>query len=157
MAEVLADRSLYAFTGGEPPTVEQLHHRYAAQVRGGPAGGGERWLNLIVLQDQRPVGYVQATIPDDGGPTEIAWVIGRPWQGRGLASRAAALLLTDLAGRGVSRVIAHISPAHEASRRIAARLQMKPTSVVVDGEIRWEGVTDAGRRQAERSSPRRAR
>lgn len=141
MAEVLADPSLYAFTGGEPPSVEQLRRRYTAQVRGGPADGGERWLNLLVLRGGRPVGYVQATVPDDGGPAEIAWVIGRPWQGRGLASRAAALLLVHLAGHGVSRVTAHINPAHEASRRVAARIGLEPTPVVVEGETQWEGVT----------------
>ncbi|WP_188668002.1 GNAT family N-acetyltransferase [Tersicoccus solisilvae] len=143
MAEVLADPSLYAFTGGEPPTVEQLHDRYAAQLRGGPVGGGERWVNLIVLLGAQPVGYVQATVPDDGGPATIAWVIGRPWQERGLASRAASLLLAELADLGVTRVIAHIDPAHEASRRVAARLGLEPTSVAVDGETRWVGSTGA--------------
>ena len=34
MAEVLADPSLYEFTGGEPPSVADLERRYAVQTRG---------------------------------------------------------------------------------------------------------------------------
>ena len=34
MAAVLADPALYAVTGGEPPTTEELRARYARQVRG---------------------------------------------------------------------------------------------------------------------------
>lgn len=143
MAEVLADPCLYQFTGGEPPTAEQLSRRYAAQLRGGPADGRERWVNLIVLQGRQPVGYVQATIPSDGGPSEIAWVIGRPWQGRGYAGHAAALLLDELVAQGVSQVMAHIDPAHAASRRVAEKLGLEPTSIVVGGEVRWVGGTSA--------------
>lgn len=139
MAEVLKDPALYVFTGGEPPSAEQLRQRYAVQVRGGPADGGARWINLIVLQDEQPVGYVQATLPVDHGPTEIAWVIGRSWQGRGYAARAAALLLEVLAAQGVSRVVALIHPAHRASRRVAEKLGLEPTPVVVRGEVRWVG------------------
>ena len=34
MVEVLADPTLYAFTGGEPPTLAELEQRYARQVAG---------------------------------------------------------------------------------------------------------------------------
>lgn len=141
MTEVLTDPCLYQFTGGEPPTAEQLSQRYAAQVRGGPADGSQRWVNLIVLQGPQPVGYVQATIPSDGGPSEIAWVIGRPWQGRGHAAHAAFLLLDELAAQGVSQVMAHIHPVHASSLRVAEKLGLEPTSIVVGGEVRWVGGT----------------
>ena len=39
MAAVLAAPSLYAFTGGEPPSAELLRDRYAAQVAGSRGGG----------------------------------------------------------------------------------------------------------------------
>ena len=38
MAAVLADPALYAVTGGDPPTTEELRARYARQVRGPIAG-----------------------------------------------------------------------------------------------------------------------
>jgi RimJ/RimL family protein N-acetyltransferase len=95
---------------------------------------------MVELGDLRePIGFVQATVPVNGGPTEVAWVIGRPWQGNGYATAAARLLLDDLAGRGVTAVMAHIHPAHVASQRIAQHLGLTPTGVVVDGETRWVG------------------
>lgn len=141
MAAVLADPSLYRFTGGEPPCTPELERRYTAQVRGHSVDRTEVWLNRIVVSGpgREPVGYVQATIPRNGTPTEIAWVIGKPWQGRGFAGRAAELLVADLAGRGVQHLRAHIHPDHEASERIARRLGLAPTTTVVDGEVRWEG------------------
>lgn len=66
---------------------------------------------MIVVQtstDQR-LGYVQATIPQAGGPTEIAWTIGLPWQGQGYASEAAQLLKDVLQDRGVTHLTARTS------------------------------------------------
>src|SRR6185503_13248208 len=48
MVVVLADPALYAFTGGEPPSVESLRRRYALQVVGQSPDGTETWLNWIV-------------------------------------------------------------------------------------------------------------
>lgn len=143
MTTVLADPSLYHFTGGEPPTHDDLARRYAVQTRGRSADGGERWINSVVVlgPEGRPIGYIQATIPVNGEPAEIAWVIGRPWQGHGYAGRAARILLDDLAKQGVDSVVAHIHPGHESSERIATRLGMTPTEIVVDGEVRWAGNT----------------
>lgn len=142
MADVLSAPALYTFTGGEPPSVEDLRRRYEIQTRGRSADGREDWVNLLVTlpPDPAPIGYVQATVPRDGGPAEIAWVISQPWQGKGYARRAAELLLAHLAERGVTAWIAHIHPEHVASQAIARGLGMRPTDVVVDGEVRWEGA-----------------
>lgn len=141
MVGVLADPALYDFTGGRPPTVEELSRRYAVQAVGRSPDGAEQWLNRIVLLgvERKPVGYVQATVPVGGDVAEIAWVIGVPWQGRGLGRRAACLLLEELAGRGVRTVIAHIRQGHVASEGIASALGMTVTDVVVEGERRWSG------------------
>lgn len=142
MARVLADPQLYVFTGGEPPSREQLAQRYAVQCRGQSEDGSEKWLNeLVLLGPEQPIGYVQATIPVDSDTAAIAWVIGMPWQGSGYGLRAARLFVDQLAARGVRRTIAHIHPRHEASIRIAQRLGMSPTDVDVDGETRWSGCT----------------
>lgn len=138
MVEVLADPSLYDFTGDTPPSRDELDRRYAAQVRGRSGDGAEEWLNfIIVAPGGQPVGYVQATIPAAGGAAEIAWVVGAPWQGRGVGTRAAGMLVELLAHRGVTRLVAHIHPEHLASERIAAKLGFRPTDAVVDGERRW--------------------
>lgn len=137
MTRVLADPGLYEFTGGEPPTRDGLERRYRAQAAGRSPDGTQRWINEAVVVDGALVGYVQATVPVDGGPAEIAWVVGAPWQGRGYAAAATGLLLDRLADDGVDSVIAHIHPRHVASQRVAARVGMSVTDVVVDGEVRW--------------------
>jgi len=145
MTRTLQDPSLYAFTGGEPPTEESLTRQYAVQTRGHSADGGERWLNRLVVMDStgEAIGYVQATIPVADAPTEISWVMGTPWQRQGHASAAASLLLAELAGLGVTDIVAHIHPDHEASAAVARRIGMGPTGEVVDGEIRWVGTIAA--------------
>lgn len=142
MVDVLSSPHLYTFMGGKAPTNAELVRQYGVQTRGQSIDGTEIWINLLVLlgEEREPIGYVQATVPTDGGPAEIAWVIGHPWQGRGYATRAARLLLEVLRECGVARVVADVHPGHQASRRVAARLGMIPTTHVVDGEIRWSGT-----------------
>lgn len=145
MAEVLADPTLYQFTGGQPPTVAELEQRYTIQTRGQSPDGSEEWINMAIVLSpgQKLIGYVQATVPRNGGPTEIAWVIGRPWQGHGHASSAAELLAQHLNQQGICNLVAHIHPEHAASQAIARKLGMTPTDVLVDGEIRWETCVNA--------------
>ena len=139
MSRVLADPSLYEFTGGEPPSTEELTGLYEFQTQGQSPDGSETWINLVVLlePEHTPIGYVQATVPQDG-PASIAWVVGRPWQGKGYATRAAELLIEHLESLSVQAFVADIHPDHAASQAIARRLGMELTDVVVDGEQRWQ-------------------
>lgn len=148
MTGVLADPALYRFTGGEPPTLVGLRRRYAAQVAGASPDGTERWLNWIVrrvLDDAGgapapAVGFVQATVVDDGRSADIAWVIGVPWQGLGYASEAAAALVRWLLDDGVTEITAHVHPDHIASARVAARAGLVATDAFEDGERVWRLV-----------------
>ena len=136
---VLGAPSLYGFTGGEPPSVEQLRDRYAAQVEG-PPDDDEAWRNWIVREgtdadDGAATGYVQATVTGD--TADVAWVIGEAWQGRGYASEAAQAMVGWLGTHGVRTVTAHIHPEHDASAAVADRVGLKPTLTVEDGERLW--------------------
>ena len=103
MAEVLADESLYEFTGGAPVDASQLRARYE-RMTAGSGREDETWLNWVVRRrsDGRPVGTVQATVIDrEGARTAwIAWVVGVPWQARGFATEAARALVPGSASRG---------------------------------------------------------
>jgi RimJ/RimL family protein N-acetyltransferase len=139
MAAVLAAPSLYAFTGGEPPGVDELRDRYALLVTG-PPDDDEAWRNWIVREeteagDGAATGYVQATVTAD--TADVAWVIGEPWQGRGYASEAAQAMVGWLGTNGVRTVTAHIHPDHDASAAVADRVGLKPTLTVEDGERLW--------------------
>lgn len=137
MAVVLAADELYTFTGGTPPTVDELRERYRRQVVGHNADGTEQWFNWIVRRtsDGHSVGYVQATVTGD--TAEIAWVIGTQHQGYGYATTAAEQMAGQLGARGVARIVAHIHPDHLASNAVARRLGMRPTDEFEDGERRW--------------------
>jgi RimJ/RimL family protein N-acetyltransferase len=140
MAAVLADRDLYTFTGGSPPTARALRARYERWIAGSP-DPAVSWCNWVI-QLHRPhslAGTVQATISTvgDQAAAEVAWVVGTPWQGRGIATEAARALIAWLQRQSVHTVIAHIHPRHTASAAVAAAVGLTPTDDRQDGEIRW--------------------
>ena len=139
MAAVLADPELYTFTGGSPPTRQELRARYERWIAGSP-DSAVSWCNWVIQLRSPPclAGTVQATISTGGDPAaEVAWVVGTPWQGRGIATEAARALVAWLGRQPVRTVIAHIHPGHRASAAVAAAAGLTPTSHVQDGEIRW--------------------
>jgi RimJ/RimL family protein N-acetyltransferase len=74
---------------------------------------------------------LQAVVPDGGRSAEIAWAVGVPWQGQGIASEAAHAVVAWLEAHGVHTITAHINPDHHASVGVAARAGLHPT-----GEMR---------------------
>lgn len=137
MAAALADPALHAFTGGTPDDADALRTRYARLTAGSP-DPAETWGNwaLRLRDDGRLAGYVQATVRGD--VAELAWVVGTPWQGRGLAAEAARTLLAHLTAAGITTATAHIHPDHHASAAVARALGLTPTTHRQDGETRWQ-------------------
>ena len=86
-------------------------------------------------------GAVQATITigasSDESVAEVAWVVGLPWQGQGIATEAARALIGWLGRLPVAAVIAHIHPRHDASAAVAATAGLVPTGHLRDGEMTW--------------------
>jgi RimJ/RimL family protein N-acetyltransferase len=140
MVEVLGDRRLYEFIGGQPPTLVELRATYARLAAGHPSDRTEEWRNWTVRRraDGQAVGTVQATITADGGAAEVAWMVGANWQRQGFASEAAQALVTWLEARGVRIIAAHVHPAHHASAAVAARAGLTPTGTYHDGEQLWQ-------------------
>ena len=141
MVGVLGDESLYVFTGGRPPTDDELRDRFRRQVAGSSPDGAEEWRNWIVRQTGggHAIGYVQATIAEQRA--DIAWVIGIPWQGRGYATEAVLALVEWLEGRGIMTITAHIHPDHHASASVARRAGLAPGDEMHEGEIVWRKLT----------------
>ncbi|UWE08065.1 GNAT family N-acetyltransferase [Actinacidiphila bryophytorum] len=139
MAEVLGDPRLHDFIGGAPHTPQGLRARYERLV----AGSGDpavSWCNWVVRLDAADclTGTVQATVV--GERAEIAWVVGTPWQGKGIATEAARALVAWLGAQGVKAVVAHIHPDHRASSAVAAAAGLTATDEWDDGEMRWRLV-----------------
>jgi RimJ/RimL family protein N-acetyltransferase len=142
MAAVLADPLLYTFTGGTPPTAPELRARYERWTAGSP-DPAVTWCNWVIQLSPPPsplVGTVQATISGTGGQrtAEVAWIVGTPWQGQGVATEAARVLVGWLRHRSIDTVIAHIHPSHDASAAVAAATGLTPTGQWHDGERRWQ-------------------
>jgi RimJ/RimL family protein N-acetyltransferase len=144
MVGVLADPTLYAHTGGEPPDLVTLQERYARQARGRSPDGSELWLNWIARTrgTGRAVGYVQVTYDVDRGTADLAWVIGTEHQRRGYATEAAGAVVDWLAAHQcVRRVTAHIAAANQPSQAVATRLGFVPSDEIERGETVWEHVS----------------
>jgi RimJ/RimL family protein N-acetyltransferase len=140
MATVLSDPALHTFIGGTPDAPEALRSRYQRMVAGSP-DPAVAWHNWVIRLrgEARLTGTVQATVSpsEQGTITEIAWVVGTPWQGRGIATEAAQGLLAWLSEQPVQIVIAHVHPDHLASAAVAAACGLAPTDERHDGEICW--------------------
>lgn len=141
MVGVLSSPNLYTFTGGEPPSLEELTSRYARQSRGHSADETQGWLNWIIREKSsgQAIGYVQATLEGNEGEfiADVAWVIGEPFQGHGWAAEAALGMVGWLLKQQIRTVRANINPENVASIRIAKRLEMHRTGERVDGEEQW--------------------
>ncbi|GAQ56273.1 GNAT family N-acetyltransferase [Streptomyces acidiscabies] len=140
MAEVLADPALHTFIGGAPQTVDELRARYRRLVTGSPEPDVS-WLNWVIrLREEGCLaGTVQATVTNsaEGLLAEVAWVVGTPWQGRGIAGEAARGLVGWLGGMSVRTVVAHVHPEHAASAAVAAGAGLVATGEWHEGELRW--------------------
>jgi RimJ/RimL family protein N-acetyltransferase/predicted N-acetyltransferase YhbS len=139
MVAVLADEELYAFIGGRPLAVDELRTRFHQLAAGQSADLTEEWCNWIIRgrTDGRAVGTAQATIRPAAGSADVAWVIGRQWQGQGFASEAARSVVSWLEARGVNAITAHIHPEHHASAAVARNAGLVATGELEDGEQVW--------------------
>ncbi|MFB7509400.1 GNAT family N-acetyltransferase [Streptomyces broussonetiae] len=140
MSGVLSDPALHTFIGGTPDTPEALLARYRRWTAGSPEPA-VTWLNWVIrLRDAACLtGTVQATVSTCGHApvAEIAWVVGTPWQGSGIATEAVRGLVGWLGRQEVRAVTAHIHPEHRASAAVATAAGLTPTDQWHDGEIRW--------------------
>ncbi|MCZ4119771.1 GNAT family N-acetyltransferase [Streptomyces sp. H39-S7] len=141
MATVLSDPALHMFIGGTPDTPEALRARYERMVAGSP-DPAVSWCNWVIRlrADACLAGTVQATITasEDALTAEIAWVVGTPWQGRGIATEAATSMAGRLEQQSVDTLVAHVHPDHRASAAVAAACGLTSTGRWHDGEIRWQ-------------------
>ncbi len=140
MATVLSDPALHTYIGGSPSSPQALRSRYQRLVAGSSDPTID-WCNWVIhLRGEACLaGTVQATVsPSDGGPiAEIAWVVGTPWQGRGIATEATKGVIAWLSQQRLQTIIAHIHPDHLASAAVATAGGLTPTDEWHEGEVRW--------------------
>jgi RimJ/RimL family protein N-acetyltransferase len=121
---VLAEAALYQFLDEEPPeSVAALRQKLARSESRKSPDGSEHWLNWVVRDGSRRVaGYVQATVAENL-ETNVAYVIGSAFWGRGVATEAVAQMLRIVATEfGVKRFIVVSERKNIKSIRLAERL-----------------------------------
>jgi RimJ/RimL family protein N-acetyltransferase len=114
----------------EPIRTERVSLGRLARDR---AADPDAQLNWVVrrLADGQVVGMLQAVFGGGGRRAELAWLVGVPWQGQGLAAEAAVAVVAWLESQGVEEVTAWIRPDHHASEAVAAH-----AGLAVTGETR---------------------
>jgi ribosomal-protein-alanine N-acetyltransferase len=121
---LLADPAVCEFLDDEPPvSVEVLRVRLARSETRRSPDGKEHWLNWIVRDGAgRMAGYVQGTVAENL-ETNVAYVMGTAFRGRGLATAAVAQMLRILvADFGVTRFFIVADRRNRPSIRLAERL-----------------------------------
>ena len=137
---VLADPVLYAHIEEAPPvSVDALRERLMRSESGRSPDGTEHWLNWVVREGGASgavAGYVQSTIRADG-EAWIAYMLGRDFQGRGLASDAVTQMLAMLASEyDVKRTWLVAERANTKSVRLAQRVGFVEASAALAAEHR---------------------
>lgn len=148
MAVVLDSPALHQFTGERPRTPDELRARYERLAAGAP-DELVNWLNWVLRLRETGalVGTVQATVSPAGQDlvAQVAWVVGVPWQRRGLAREAARAMVSWLEDKQVELIVAHIHPDNAASAAVARGAGLEPTSESHHGERVWRRAASASR------------
>lgn len=148
MTPVLADLELYEFTGGEPPTHEQLERRFTLMYAGSRSET-EHWHNWIVSLrgSSQLIGHLQATVWATA--CSLAWTTGLRWQGQGYATEGVTAVRDWLRASGANVFLASIHPAHVASQAVASAIDLRlrdgapgylPAGSVDEDEEAWTNL-----------------
>lgn len=125
MFELLCEPLLYRWLDdGLPSSVEDLRRGYAKLESRRSPDGSERWLNWVIREHgaNAVAGFVQATVLSDHSAW-VAYVVGRPFWGRGLGAVATGAMIEHLIGDlGVTRLQASVDRANAPSIAVLARL-----------------------------------
>jgi ribosomal-protein-alanine N-acetyltransferase len=122
---VLRDPELWQFTeNAAPKSVEALQRRYLRLESRRSSDGKQDWLNWAIEEraSSRMAGVVQATVHNSRAVADIAYVVGRLFWGRGLASSSVRTMLAFLGTAGVSTFQATVDSKNLPSIRLLERL-----------------------------------
>jgi ribosomal-protein-alanine N-acetyltransferase len=136
--DLLSDERLYRFIPKEPPeTLASLAARFQRLEGRAPPSGDDQWLNWVVRlkSEGTCVGRVEVTAHPDRS-AHLAYEIGAPYWGRGLAVEACRRILEALfEGLGTTRVVAEVDTRNAASIRLLERLGFQRTGITTGADF----------------------
>jgi ribosomal-protein-alanine N-acetyltransferase len=123
MFEVLSDPAIYTYENAPPASLEWLRTRFEKLETRRSGDGREQWLNWVIrVPSSALIGYVQATVRDDGS-AGIAYELHSGHWGKGLARHAVSAMMGELAaGYGVVLFTAVAKRGNFRSTRLLDRL-----------------------------------
>ena len=124
MFPLLCDPALYQFENAAPSSEAWLTQRFDRLATRQSPDGREHWLNWVLRRrdDAAVIGFVQATVRADGRAL-VAYLLGSPYWGQGLAAEAVQAMLTDLAEAWqVTQALAVFKRNNLRSRSLLLRL-----------------------------------
>jgi RimJ/RimL family protein N-acetyltransferase len=129
MFVVLSDPAIYAHENQPPPSLEWLRNRFTKLETRLSADGREQWLNWVIrLPTSELIGYVQATIREDGRAA-IAYELASAYWSRGLGHQAVGAMISELIERyEVRTLFAMLVSENLRSRRLLERLGLSLAS-----------------------------
>jgi [ribosomal protein S5]-alanine N-acetyltransferase len=139
MFAVLSDPALYEYENEPPASLDWLRTRFTKLESRRSGDYSEQWLNWVIrLPSSEAVGYVQATVHEDGRAA-IAYVLASRHWGRGLASRAVRAMLDELIVQyGVDTFTAELKRENHRSMRLLERLGFQPATPELEARVRVE-------------------
>jgi RimJ/RimL family protein N-acetyltransferase len=137
---LLADEELWSFTDSRPPESEAaLRERYRRLESRRSPDRTQEWLNWAVRTNDGIAGFVQATLAVGGDEVEVAYVIARRFQHRGIGRRAVDALIADVTStRTVTRVVATIDARNLRSIELVRALDFACTDASDPTRLRYE-------------------
>jgi len=133
----LQDPELYEFIADTPPvSVEALRARYERLAARRSPDGRQQWLNWAIWSgaDRAYVGYVQATV--EAGNAQVAYVVFRPFWGRGHGRDAVAEMMRLLRAEfGVRRFSARVDVRNQRSRALLEALGFQCVAIHPEAEV----------------------
>jgi len=124
MFPLLCDPALYQFENAAPSSEAWLAQRFERLAGRQSPDGREHWLNWVLRRrdDAAVIGYVQATVRADGRAL-VAYLLGSPYWGQGLATEAVQAMLVELADAWqVTLALAVFKRGNLRSRSLLLRL-----------------------------------
>ncbi|MCA9556535.1 MAG: GNAT family N-acetyltransferase [Myxococcales bacterium] len=133
----LQDSDLYEYIADTPPVgIEALRARYERLAGRRSPDGRQQWLNWAIWSgaDRAYVGYVQATL--EAGDAQLAYVVFRPFWGRGHGRAAVAEMMRLLRAEfGVRRFGARVDVRNLRSRALLEALGFRCVAIHPEAEV----------------------
>src|SRR5947207_3014901 len=96
MFVVLSDPAIYEYENEPPVSLEWLRERFRKLETRRSPDGKEQWLNWVIrLPNAKLIGYVQATV-DENGHATIAYELGSQSWGLGYGRRSVQAMIATL-------------------------------------------------------------